>query len=203
MAGLMEHKSKKHKKEKLWIKCEQCEWQVKSSAEMELHKQQVHFVECAILEKDDNTSNPDDDDTVKSPEPADNSSNDVPKNVMEDEITNLKRELKFIKNRFEQVMESHNDVEKDMEEMKKKYEEELAKVRNEFVKVKAEKEHFRVRNDLLHNMSKIIVERCLVQSKPDDGCSKGPVGDRDPAADDTKDNSNDVDDDDDIAIFVN
>ena len=60
-----------------------------------------------------------------------------------------------------------------MEEIKKTYEEELAEVREDFVKVKAEKEHFRVRNELLHNMSKIIVDKCLKGNKsnntnPDD-----------------------------------
>ena len=49
--------------------------------------------------------------------------------------------------------------------MKKKYEEELAKAREEFTKLKAEKEHFRVRNELLHDMSKIIVEQCLKAKK--------------------------------------
>ena len=49
--------------------------------------------------------------------------------------------------------------------MKKKYEEELAKAREEFTKLKAEKEHFRVRNELLHDMSKIIVEQCLKTKK--------------------------------------
>ena len=45
--------------------------------------------------------------------------------------------------------------------MKRKYEEELAELREDYRKEKSEKEHLRVRNKLLQDMSQIIVDRCL------------------------------------------
>ena len=52
-----------------------------------------------------------------------------------------------------------------MEEMKQKYEEELSELIDDFRKEKSEKEHLRVRNKLLQDMSQIIVNKCL---KPDE-----------------------------------
>ena len=71
-----------------------------------------------------------------------------------------------MKNRFDQVVEDRNEVLKDMEEMKRKYEVELSEVREDFRKEKAEREHLRVRNTLLQDMSKIIVDKCLKPDKP-------------------------------------
>ena len=77
-----------------------------------------------------------------------------------------------------------------MEEMKKTYEVELAKVREEFIKEKAEKEHFRVRNELLSNMSKIIVEKCLNPSTNEKVVK-------------SNDEKSDNPEDDDITTFIN
>jgi hypothetical protein len=43
---------------------------------------------------------------------------------------------------------------------------ELSEVREDFRKEKAEREHIRVRNTLLQDMSKIIVDKCLKPDKP-------------------------------------
>ena len=77
----------------------------------------------------------------------------------------LKKEIKFMKNRFDQVLEDRNELLKDMDEMKRKYEVELADIREDFRKEKAEREHLRVRNTLLQDMSKIIVNKCLKPEK--------------------------------------
>ena len=83
------------------------------------------------------------------------------KSALEAENKLLKKELQFVKNRFDQVLEDRNEVIKDMEDTKRKYEEELSAVREDFRKEKAEREHLRVRNSLLQDMSQIIVEKCL------------------------------------------
>ena len=176
LSALICHRAKKHQ-----IKCDQCEWTVVSKKELEQHQKHVHD-ERNTNEKDNKDEHApitqqgkDSEQNKKSNDKANEEvNNDEIKQDKssqtsecggshdhEEEMNSLKKELKFVKNRFEQVLESHKDVEKDMEDLKRKYEEELFKAREEFVKVKAEKEHFRVRNELLHNMSKIIVEQCM------------------------------------------
>ena len=161
------HKEKDHTIKVPQFKCDQCEWKAGSAHKIDQHQKYIHSKEKINPEKHNEENAINDDIEEMSEEPNTEEINPLPdsENIqikdLELEITNLRKELKFMKNRFEQVLDSHNDVEKDMEEMKKTYEEELAKVREDFVKVKAEKEHFRVRNELLHNMSKIIVDKCL------------------------------------------
>ena len=48
--------------------------------------------------------------------------------------------------------------------MKRKFEEELSEAREDYRKEKAEREHLRVRNSLLQDMSKIIVDKCMKPS---------------------------------------
>ena len=179
--ALDDHKKEMHAQSKpVPIRCDQCQWSVSTEEEMEQHKNQVHAQNKADNSNGDN--NPQDE--------SDSGSGEVPNNDLERELVALRHELKFVKNRFDQVLESHNDIEKEMDDMKKNYEEELVKVRNEFIKVKAEKEHFRVRNDLLQNMSKIIVEKCL-NSKVTD-----------PEKNETADQKKAPIEDDDIGIFM-
>ena len=98
--------------------------------------------------------------------PADENTKKADSNVEKDmdlvmENMKLKKENRFLKNRFDQVLEDRNEIEKDMEDMKRKYEEEQSKLREGFRKEKAEREHLRVRNTLLQDMSQIIVDKCM------------------------------------------
>ena len=76
-------------------------------------------------------------------------------NIFEHENTKLKKENQFLKNRFEQMQISYNELEKEIDEVKKHCEEELLETRTQFEKMKNLLEHSRENNNLLKRMSKI------------------------------------------------
>ena len=57
--------------------------------------------------------------------------------------TKLKKENQFLKNRFEQMQISYNELEKEIDLVKKHCEEELLETRTQFEKMKNELEHSR------------------------------------------------------------
>ena len=86
--------------------------------------------------------------------------------LLQTEIKKLSKENKYrYRYRFDQVLEDRNELEKETEEIKRNYEIELSELREDFRKEKAEKEHLRIRNKLLQDMSQIIVEKCLKPSE--------------------------------------
>ena len=175
VAGLGKHKQEKHV-----FKCGQCKWTANDKELLSRHLDQVHTVKqpenfdeiCVdnTQTKNVNEEMADMEVNVVNLDSSQNDDDDSEKETsMEMENRRLKKELKFMKNRFDQVIEDRNEVLKDLEEIKKKYEVELAEVREDFRKEKAEREHLRVRNTLLQDMSKIIVDKCL---KPEKTASK-------------------------------
>ena len=78
------------------------------------------------------------DQEVPQPQPQVNADN-----IFEQENTKLKKENQFLKNRFEQMQISYNELEKEIDEVKKHCEEELLETRTQFEKMKNELEHSR------------------------------------------------------------
>ena len=76
-----------------------------------------------------------------------------------------RKENQFLKNRFDQIQSSYNDIEKELDDVKKQFGEELAETRNEYEKVQSKLEHLRENNDLLKKMGKIIVEKYETNNK--------------------------------------
>ena len=144
-----------HKKEKHCFKCEQCNWTAENKNEIEKHVEQVHgnvlTESTEVLDKivEDNAN-----------DGQTNSNRNGNEERLERENLKLKKESKYWKNRFDQVLEDRNDL----ENMKRKFEEELSEAREDYRKEKAEREHLRVRNSLLQDMSKIIVDKCMKPS---------------------------------------
>ena len=70
-------------------------------------------------------------------------------NVFEVENTKLTKENRLLKNRFEQVRVSYNELEKEAQEVKKHYEEELSEARSNFENIKSELEQLRDSNVII------------------------------------------------------
>ena len=154
------------------LACEECQAVFETDLLLTEHKKDVHTVpsndvnHTLVRNPDEQQTEPANEDTVEQhPQVPAETETPVDPPIHEDtvrennEITKLKKENKFLKNRFEQAQTSYNDLEKELDEVKKKYDGELLETRSQFAKLKNELEHARENNELLKKMGKIIVQK--------------------------------------------